>query len=554
MRVSWGQGHDGVTRKSAFEVVEVVLGGGGIPIPAHVDRPKGLLQVKHEGSRSTVLDATTVGTILDCADILAMEVMDANFEKPEIYQQTRLDWAEVLGSDSHHPTGGMGEHFPGSHYTWVKMARPSIEGLRLALLDGGDFSIRRSDESDSFDPYALPTHRIESIEVAEARYMGRGQRSARLDFNPALNALVGGRGTGKSTVIHALRLAARRGSDLEVLPINSASRETFERFTKVRPDQTKDGGLRESTSIKLIFIRDGVRHRVNWRHDGAVPEVEDESDFGEWKPSAAQAITPDRFPLQLFSQGQIAELAGDDPTALLREIDRAAEVAALRGSLNGAVAAFSSSRARMRELDSKLNGLADTTTIELQDIERKLAGFEAAGHTDILTAYRHRQRQHRELETQFDALEAAAQTIEATAETLELEDLPDGLFELDSEEDRQVIGSVNRLKAALDRAAQETQDVAQRLRQLVQSQRDALKQSNWQVSVEKTADAYRSLAETLKAEGVADLNEYGPLVQARQRLGNDMESLQADKEERCRLADAPIRVKPRGGPSRQSSV
>lgn len=37
---------DGVTRKSAIEAVEAVLEAGGIPIPAHSDRQKGLLRVK----------------------------------------------------------------------------------------------------------------------------------------------------------------------------------------------------------------------------------------------------------------------------------------------------------------------------------------------------------------------------------------------------------------------------------------------------------------------------------------------------------------------------
>ena len=526
---------DGVTSKSAIDVVNIVVKSGGIPIPAHVDHRKGLLQVTQRGSRKTVLDAETVNTILNCQRVLAMEVMDANFEKPEIYEQRKLAWTEVLGSDSHHPAGGMGEHFPGSHYTWVKMARPSIEGLRLALLDGGDFSIRRSDESDSFDPYALPTHRIESIEVAEARYMGRGQRSARLDFNPALNALVGGRGTGKSTVIHALRLAARRESDLKALPARSAPRETFERFSKVPSDQTKDGGLTPSTRIQWTFMRDGVRHRVHWRQDGTGTTVEDETATGEWTPSDAQAVTPDRFPLQVFSQGQIAELAGDDPAALLREIDRAAGVAAQRGSLNDAVAAFVSSRARIRELDSKLIGLEDSTTIELEDMERKLKRFEATGHTAILTAYRRRERQRRELNRQFDALEEAAQRIEATAASLELEDLPDGLFDQDSEEDRLVVDSVNTLRAALDGVAQDTKDVAQRLRRLVQSRRDALEQSEWQASVEETANEYRRLDKVLEAEGVADPNEYGSLVQARQRLESEAKSLQWDKKQRDNL-------------------
>ena len=166
---------DGATQKSAIEVVQEVLKLGGIPIPAHTDRSKGLLRISPEDSKKTAIDPNTVVQLLDCPDVLAMEVINVDSVKPEIYEQRRLSWSEVLGSDSHHPVDHSHATYPGSHFTWVKMATPSIQGLRLALLDGRGFSIRRSDSIDFFEPPALPKHYIESIEVSEARYMGNGQ-------------------------------------------------------------------------------------------------------------------------------------------------------------------------------------------------------------------------------------------------------------------------------------------------------------------------------------------------------------------------------------------
>ena len=275
---------NGVTRESPVKVVETVLERGGIPILAHADRPKGLLRTQSTGSKKLALDANTVNQVLDCEGILAMEVVDPGFQKPELYMQRKLAWAEALESDSHHPAGESDEHYPGSHFTWVKMARPSLEGLRLALLDGGGFSIRRSDAPEAFDPFTLPGHRIESIEIGKARYMGRGQTPARLDFNPWLNALIGGRGTGKPTVLHALRIAARRHSDFEALPSNSESKTTFDRFNQVPSDQTKAGGLTASTNIRWTLTRDGVKHRVNWAKDDTATSVEDEPTSGQWQP------------------------------------------------------------------------------------------------------------------------------------------------------------------------------------------------------------------------------------------------------------------------------
>ena len=543
---------DGVTRKSPVEVVETVLDRGSIPILAHGDGPKGLLRPQSTGSKKMVLDANTVNQVLDCEGILAMEVVDPEFQKPELYEQRKLVWAEVLGSDSHHPDGESEEHYPGSHYTWVKMAKPSLEGLRLALLDGGGFSIRRSDASEVFDPFTLPGHRIESIEIGEARYMGRGQLPARLDFNPWLNALIGGRGTGKSTVLHALRLAARRHSDFEALPTYSESRETFKRFNQVPSDHTKDGGLTDSMNIRWTLTRDGVKHRVNWARGGTATSVEDESKPGQWQPSSVQDVTSDRFPLQLFSQGQIAELAGDDPTALLREIDRAAGVGELRSKLDVAIAAFDSCRARIRELESKLSGLEGPTTIGLQDVERKLARFEESGHTVILTSYRGRQRQSQEIDHQFEEVEEAAQKIEATAESLKLDDLPDGPFDQSSQEDRQVVELAAALKAAVETARRQSREVAQNLRGVAESQRETLKNSRWAGLVEEAAEAYRDLVKTLEAEGVTDPNEYGSLVQEKQRLEDKITNLRSDKDERDKLVEESQRRLQEAGEARRA--
>ena len=522
---------DGVTRKSPAEVIEIVLNRGGIPVPAHADSYKGLLRSKSEGSRGTALDSNTIAQVLDIPDILAMETTEPAFAKPDIFRQRKLSWAEVLGSDSHHPHGEAERSFPGSHFTWVKMAKPTLEGLRLALLDGGGFSIRRSDESSAFDPFVLPDHYVESIDIREARYMGRGPRSSKFDFNPWLNALVGGRGTGKSTVIHALRLVSRRESDFEALPTHSDARETFRRFDQVPTDQTKDGGLTDSTRIQWTVMRDRVRHRINWQKQNASATVEEESTLGEWKASNVQTVTPERFPLQMFSQGQIAELAGDDPTALLGEIDRAAGVEPLRMNFHENVSAFETCRARIRQLHNKLLGQEGPTALALEDVERKLARFEAAEHTKVLTAYRQRSRQRQVLDDRIETVEAVAENIEGMADGFQIEDLPDGLFDPASEEERPVVDLVNALREALEKAVQDSKEVARRLRDAVGSQRDSLKNSKWEASLANTTKAYEDLVKELAAEGVTDPNEYSTLVQDKQRLDEVLKTLASDREE-----------------------
>ncbi|QJX01967.1 hypothetical protein HML84_06545 [Alcanivorax sp. IO_7] len=76
---------DGVSRKSPAEVAQAVLDAGGIPIPAHADRDKGVLAVE-PGTKKCRLDSTTVKQLLEIEDLLAVEWVDTNSPFPEVVE------------------------------------------------------------------------------------------------------------------------------------------------------------------------------------------------------------------------------------------------------------------------------------------------------------------------------------------------------------------------------------------------------------------------------------------------------------------------------------
>ena len=513
---------DLAAKHSPIQVVEAICEAGGVPILAHVDGLSGAWKS---------MKGNSLAPLLDVEGLFALEVVDPNHKKPQVYEDRKLNWAEVIGSDSHHPSGPEGSNFPGARYTWIKMARPSLEGLRLALLDGGDFSLRRSDATESFDPLAAPSNLIEAIEVEDARYMGHNG-VAKIEFSPWLNALVGGRGTGKSTVLHALRLAARRESELKDLEERSGPRHTFEEFARVRRDRRDGGGLNETTSIRWIVKRDGVRYRIFWRRDGKgiVVQYHDQ----DWKDSPSQSVTSQRFPLRLFSQGQIAELAGGNQ-ALLRVVDDAARIMPQQRQLDEAQTTFHALRARTREVLQRLRR-EDDLVVRLQDVERKLKRFEEAGHRAVLTAYRRRERQRQEVERQLGLAMAAADRLEVTARELPLEDLPDGAFSAEGE-DREAVAVLATLAAAVRRAASNVRNEAVRLRDEVLAQRETLARSAWQSAADRTAEDYRALTQTLQAAGVTDPSEYDKLIQDRALLEDEHKRLESMREERDRLIE-----------------
>lgn len=517
---------DGVTRKGAAEVVQAVLDAGGLPIPAHVDDAKGLLQLQMDSQTKTAIHAHTVRQVLDVPGILAMEVLNKATPKPAIYVQNGNRWTEVVGSDCHNFKAGYA-NLPGSRYTWVKMAKPSLEGIRLALLDGEGVSIRRSDEASPFDPFATPEHFIESIEIREAWAMGRG-RPAPLKLNPAFNALIGGRGTGKSTVIHALRLAYRREDELLRFGENSEPRETFARFNHVFSSRTQEGGLLADTEFALTLCRDGVRHRLHWRQDGQGVAVE-EWHHGKPQISDSQTITPQRFPVRLFSQGQIAAMAGDNQQALLEVIDEAAGTAKRTAEQKEAQNVFFALCAKRRELDGKLQA-RDELNVRLQDVQRKLQRFEEAHHAELLKAYQNTQRQSREADQQLTHAADLAERLRLLAAELLAEDLPEDLF--DERLDADALAPLRRLSQAIANAKSQVEAVADVLTRAGKTARADLLQTSWQQRVEQAKTAYETLKSDLQAQGVSDPSEYGYLVQERQRLESQSKQLDALQKQR----------------------
>ena len=396
----------GCSSQSVVQVVEAIGLSGGLAIPAHVDGHSGLFKVCR---------GETLGGVFACNSIVAIEILDPAFPKPAVSGKPCPSWSEVLGSDSHHPRGNDGQRYPGSHYTWVKMGTPSLEGLRLALLDGAPLSIRRSDVAGE-DPNDHPRLVIESVEIANAGYTGRGPQPLAARFSPWLTTSIGSRGTGKSTVLEMMRVAMRRTDELP-----ADLREEFDRFASVLASRSERGALTPETRVTLTLRKDGARFRVNWSQAEAVSAIEEADVDGGWKQSPGDVRG--RFPVRILSQKQVFSLS-NDPGALLRLVDEAPSVnrADWDARWQELETRFLRLRSQARELGAQL-GERSRFEGELADARRQLAVFEEGGHRELLVSYQRLGRQRRVLDDRNTELERAAESIRTTASEIEPSDV-----------------------------------------------------------------------------------------------------------------------------------
>lgn len=519
---------EGCSSRSVVQVANAIRQAGGLAIPAHVDGHSGLF---------TVCKGGTLGQVFDCNAIEAAEVLDPSSQKPSVNGKRCPAWSEVLGSDSHHPSGNDGQRHPGSHYTWVKMGTPSLEGLRLALLDGAPLSIRRSDVAGE-DPNDHARLVVESVEIADARYAGRGLRPLMARFSPWMTTLIGGRGTGKSTVLEMVRLGMRRKDELP-----AELREDFDRFASVPASRGERGALTEETRVMLTLRKDGGRFRVNWKQGGGLPAIEEEDEGGAWKESPGEVRG--RFPVRIFSQKQVFALS-NDPGALLRLIDEAPPVkrADWDARWQELETRFLRLRSQARELGAQL-GERSRVEGELADVRRQLTVFEEGGHRELLVSYQRLGRQRRVLDDRDAELERAGESIRSSASEIEPSDLRAEDFDAAAPAEAEALG-------LLEEAVRKQRDLSSRLLALAsdleafrQDWAERLRGSSWVREEEAVGGRYRALVERLEEEGVEDPTAYGALVLRRETLerkiaefdGLENRMQQIEKQARDTLAE-----------------
>jgi energy-coupling factor transporter ATP-binding protein EcfA2 len=503
--------------KSAVEIIDAIVKTGGIVIPAHVDDNNGLF---------TKLSGNSLKGILDSKNLLAVELLNTSFQKPAIYIEQNLTFSEVLGSDAHHPEKGNTERskYPGSYFSWVKMGEPNLEGLRLALLDG-PVSIKRSDVCSTNPNEHRGEFIIEEFQIGETKYIGRSENFI-CGFNPWLNTIIGGRGTGKSTIIELLRKALHRVHELD--SFGKTFNAEFTKYNEIYENRADERLLTEDTILTVIYRRDGKRYRINWSSKGNTPPIEVENTEGNWQISSGEIM--ERFPIRIFSQKQIYEMART-PQALLKLVNEAPDVefVKLSGDIDKLQNKYLSLKVQIREIESDLQN-ENKMKGDLEDITNRISFFEKSGHSEILKLYQMRQRQLRMVENWENSWFNSAEEIKKLKLTLQPNDIDESIFVVNNEIDIDLLNKIKAKQAELAQINEKLDSVAVKY-QTAKSDWESLKEnSSWRSALLDSIAQYETLHEKLMDVGISNLQEYGQLVQQKQSIEEKIKNLISKKE------------------------
>lgn len=323
------QGRRPAIAEASFEkILEYVKEEGGICIAAHATSGNGLL-------RSSTLEGGMRIRCFTNPTLLALEIPAAphelgDFEKNAIgnklddYQRT-FRIACINSSDA------KSLEEIGTKRTFIKLSSYNIEGLRQAFLDWGS-RIRLQDQvlAPKFS------------KIVAATWQGGFLDGLQIHFNENMNCLIGGRGTGKTTIVETIRYA------LDSKPRTERNRDDHDQILK----NVFRNGSRVSLLVESHYPV--PKRYVVERIYPYEPVIRHED--GQQVPDLKIG---DVFRAEVYGHKEIYEIS-KNPAFQFALIER-----------------FTEDRiAGLKERERKLIGLIDTNKTELTQLRKQLAGFD----------------------------------------------------------------------------------------------------------------------------------------------------------------------------------
>ncbi|UAK39176.1 hypothetical protein K8O93_05530 [Gordonia bronchialis] len=455
----------GPGERTFAEIVDSMRTRGAVVIPAHVNiATSGLLSreegkplqkiVKHEG----ILALATCPGQPPMGDQLEILRNSKPYERAH-------SLIEIHADDVSHAAALTGD----GATTWFKMALPSLQGLEHAL--------------------RTPQTRVRTVQPPEQRgtrvtrisWTGGFLDGVSLPIGPELTALIGGRGTGKSTVIESLRFALDRA------PAGEDARRDHDNVIRkvLGPGAVIRVEVETTNPIPQRFV---IQRTV-----GDPPLVLDSS--GSVTQQSPNDVVGD---IEVFGQHELAELAGDKAllAQLVRRLGGDAVAEKTRPALAGTLR---KNRLALGELEQQQEtletALADIPRLEEQmsrydatDLEAKLAAARLiADERATLNEYR---RRIELVDTRLTEFNSSTLLDEVRADILNT-----------AEGDREI--ELDRARTSVEALATTIESAFATIRESLATTTSALQEatSAWSASVQPELDEHAATTRALVEEG-----------------------------------------------------
>jgi len=542
------------TTKSIFEIVALAHTDGALVIPAHIDEYNGL------GSVSV---ANLVKLYTEC-QINAVQVVHREFlnitlqttgntelkqalndyynnPNPAIEDATVKSWftpvkyalendiAILTFSDNPHeeknPKHGLWGI--GNRFTWIKMdEKPTLEGLRQAFLLP-KFRII-NDFNAITSPNVKPSLWLKSLSVTNTSITDTTANPFQVDFNPQLNAIIGGRGSGKSSILRFIRGVFNRTS--EITHLNDILIDQ-QNFYKKEDARSKIGIIQDDSSVEIEFVRNGVLHKITAENitnsDSQDIKIKKLNETENWEEVEGEGYI-DFFKFDHFSQKQIYEIA-QKPNALRERIDKAIpKVQQLQNDKELVQNQFLEKSAEIRTYDTSISAKGRIET-QIEDLNESIKKFQESG-ISVLLGNKNNFRKEEILLTDFsNQIEERKTRLDEMIDTFEISNINETEFRDEYQEELKQISQ--SAKNEIEKIKNELQSIHSKVDKILTDYQTNLDSSQWSKVKVINQTNFDTKKGELEKEGIDDITNFEQLTAEKTNLEAQLNTIQelADK-------------------------
>ena len=510
---------DAISSKSISEIADLADKDGAIVIPAHIDdKYNGLMTVGDKNLRD----------FYKKDNVNAIQIINNPMTKMKQIEYAKEENIALLTfSDNPHAEGNS-EHGLwgiGQDYSWIKMdEKPSLESLRQAFLLP-EFRVRNKFDSPS-NPYNKPNIWIKSINIKDTTITD----NLKIDFNPQLNTIIGGRGTGKSSILRFIRGVFNKTSDIDSLHALLSDHNDF--YKKESKD--KKGILTANSKIEIEIIRDNILHKVVAskisNSSSQTIKIQRYNEVNRNWEEVTDMGYINFLDFEQYSQKQIYEIA-QEPNALRERIDNAIDnIAQIESEKEHIKNLFFQKSTEIRTIEQQVSEKEIIQT-RILDLKRRVEKFQESGIAELLIQNDKFTKEKKVIDEFKKEIEKKEELLSTLIENFSISDIDYSCFS--EEVDREALQPIFKVVIDdIDTIKEELKVLKDKVGITKNIYKQLISESNWKSSYDSNTNDFIAKKGELEQAGIDDITNFENLTQEKSRFENELKTIDSKIEQR----------------------
>ncbi|NFG61365.1 TrlF family AAA-like ATPase [Clostridium sp. CMCC3677] len=530
--------------KTTKEILEIAKEHNGIVIPAHVDDYNGLCKLSYQIqeevllsdgidvvqgiNKELILESPNKKQIENLYKRLCETDKEITINDVKNYNKciqlvkekekgivTFSDNPESEGSSKHGLLG------IGRSYTYIKMdENPTLNSLRQAFIFP---KIRiKNCFSQCNKINKLPDTWIKKVKINDINTIGQ---SLEVEFNPQLTTIIGGRGSGKSTIVKILTgIFAQKN----IVDFEDIYRE-FNNFYSI-----KDGVLKKSSEVELEIFKNNIKYKIVVKNfndktnpdilinkinelDGSLEEIND-------------IKVGDLFKIDIYNQKQIYESA-KNTNSLRNKIDSLIPtINNSKDKLNQYISDYKRQYIKIKDTEDKLK-IKQRIKLSIDDISEKIDTYKKSGIKERLESYELYNKQRIALLSIYELMQNKEKELRKFVEEFKLES-----FKLNFMQDeyKDELGNlINMKNKEFSTIILTFEKQIEYLKKSSEEYSNSIIKTKWHEKYEISKSEYDAALEELRKKGI-DVDTINKLLKEQEEKQKELNKLE---EEEKKLSD-----------------